>query len=120
MASSVFRRLDPRPDEIQSALDQVVANGLRDLAQRGVPLPDQYDRPDWEALLTACAEQPEGVHVQHWILSWRHPPGVVVGAAWWTDALGRRHWFLESALASEPSCFYREVAGREGIDLAAG
>src|SRR5262249_4406110 len=83
-------------------------------------LPEQFDYPDWSPLLEAAEERPEGAFVLHWTVSWRHPPGVVIGAAWWTDPIGRRHWYIEEALPDEHSRFYRDVRGDGGEALCAG
>lgn len=119
MPSFVFRRVSPSDDELRLARQQAVEQALRDLARRGV-VPEQFDYPDWSPLLDAAASQPEGVVVLHWTVSWRHPPGVVFGAAWWTDPVGRQHWYLEQALPDEHSRFYRDGHGDDGLDLAAG
>jgi hypothetical protein len=116
MPGFTFRHVDPRPEDFQAALEEIIRHGLRDLARRGITLPSQYDHPNLEPLLDAW-EQPEGVRVLHWTVSWRHPPGVVIGAAWWTDAIGRRHWYLEEALSDEDSSFHRHSPGDSGRDL---
>src|SRR5262245_1033462 len=114
MPRFVFRRVDPRPEELRAARDEIIARGLRDLARRGVVLPPQFDYPDRAPLLRAAEAQAQGVWAHHWTVSWRHPPEVVIGAAWWTDPIGRRHWYMEEALPDEHSRFYRDVRGDEG------
>jgi hypothetical protein len=119
MPGFVFRKIDPRPEELEAALDEIVKQGMRDLERRGIDMPNQFDYPDWDGLFTRVAEEPEGgVRVEHWTLNWRHPPGVVIGAVWWTDAVGRHHWYLEEALADERSSFQSSSSPSEARDLS--
>jgi hypothetical protein len=100
MASHVIRRIDPSPAELTAAWGEVFGRAAREALQ-GAGLPWQgAPAPDCAAVLEAAARQPEGVYNRPCLMDWRCHP-LFLGACWWTDVVGRRHWLVKGEVVPE-------------------
>jgi hypothetical protein len=86
----VLRRIDPTPQQIQADLDEV----FRRAYQSRFP-----DRAPPNASITwgkfqKRTAQPEGTFTQRISLGWMDGE-LRFRFAWWTDAIGQRHWHIE-------------------------
>jgi hypothetical protein len=89
-----WRALDPTPEALAEALGRAIEEANRDVSGDGSAW--LASTPEtWRAFLAEAAGSPEGARV--WFGPEPHERHFYarVVAAWWTDALGRRHWFIE-------------------------
>jgi len=66
--------------------------------------------PSADELLRQAANTAVGIFAREYPVH-KAPRGAVLGACWWTDGRGRRHWYIEGAVAGEASFFRRVLTG---------
>jgi hypothetical protein len=94
MPFHVWRKIDPDESMLRRALDEAAHLAL-DRAGWPPETPAPEGKPGPQALPALAKAHPEGARFWRWRTA-EDDPGVVLGAAWWADHLGRRHWLVEA------------------------
>jgi hypothetical protein len=99
----VWQKIDPDEPTLLAALDQAFA---RALAEQGNDTPAPAHRPAPQALPAHADTSRQGSHFWFWPAGPSPDErGPVIGIAWWTDVLGRRHWVVEAGQPFRDSSF---------------
>src|SRR5262245_31335140 len=104
MPSFVARRVDPTPEEINRLFEQAYHCPAVDaLSKRHLPLTTGGQVPSAAELLRCAAGRAEGAFARNHTVNLVESIHVIRGACWWTDRVGRRHWYVEGAVAARSS-----------------
>src|SRR5262249_30718976 len=97
MPSFACRRVDPTMDEVRELVKEASRRAVAEALSAGEAPPGGGDQFSPDELCLRAAMRAEGVYAREYSAGLRNA-SVVVGASWWTDPLGRKHWYIEGAL----------------------
>src|SRR5687767_10265146 len=95
MSSFARRCIDPTPEEVRRLFAEVLRRAAEALPPGAAARTDDVSADE---LCSCAAGRAEGAYARGYSVA----PGyasVVVGAAWWTDPHGRKHWYVEGGFA---------------------
>jgi hypothetical protein len=107
MATFACRVVDPSAEEVRGLFAEAYRTAAAGPVSAPEPLRGADQPPSADELLRSALERPEGVYSrEHWA-DRRYRTGGLLLACWWTDVVGRRHWYFEGAPLSEHSAARR-------------
>src|SRR4051794_5629860 len=108
MLVHVLRCIDPGQSQLIDMLNEVASLASSEpMVAAATP---RAVRGSWDWVRSLAARRPEGTYWRVFHVGPRQST-VCVGACWWTDVMGRRHWFIEGAGDPSRSTFYQSPCG---------